>query len=291
MLKKTGAKDTIFSKKRSLNLRGRLLIIDEPWVMGILNLTPDSFFDGGKFSSTQLAVQQCQSMLEDGAKIIDIGASSTRPGAGRLSPKEEIARLKKTLSTIRKEFPEALLSVDTFQAEVARAAADMGTDIINDISGGTMDDEMPKTMGEIKLPYILMHIQGNPQSMQQNPQYKNVFMEVSKFLSQQMRKFTEQGVADIILDPGFGFGKTVEHNYSLLNHLADFQLFERPLLVGFSRKSMINKVLGTKPEDALNGTTILNTMALQKGADILRVHDVKQAVEAVKIVTFAQNHT
>ncbi len=291
MLKKTGAKDTIFSKKRSLNLRGRLVIIDEPWVMGILNLTPDSFFDGGKFSSTQLAVQQCQSMLEDGAKIIDIGASSTRPGAERLSPNEEIARLKETLSTIRKEFPEALLSVDTFQAEVARAAADMGADIINDISGGTMDDEMPKAMSEIKLPYILMHIQGNPQSMQQNPQYKNVFMEVSKFLSQQMRKFTEQGVADIILDPGFGFGKTVEHNYSLLNHLADFQLFERPLLVGFSRKSMINKVLGTKPEDALNGTSILNTMALQKGADILRVHDVKQAVEAVKIVTFAQNHT
>lgn len=290
MFEKTGAKDTIFSKKRSLNLRGKLVTIDEPWVMGILNLTPDSFFDGGKFTNTKLAVQQCQTMIDEGARIIDIGASSTRPGAERLSPEEEIARLREPLSGIRKEFPEAILSVDTFQAEVARAAAGMGADIINDISGGTMDDEMAKAMGEIKLPYILMHIQGNPQTMQQNPQYENVFMEVSKFLSQQIRKFTEHVVADIIIDPGFGFGKTVEHNYELLNHLNDFRFLERPILAGFSRKSMINKVLNTKPEDALNGTTILNTMALQNGADILRVHDVKQAVEAVKIVTFAQNH-
>ncbi len=291
MFEKTGAKDTIFSKKRSLNLRGRLVTIDEPWVMGILNLTPDSFFDGGKLTNTQQAVQQCQTMLAEGARIIDIGASSTRPGAERLSPEKEIARLKEPLTAIRREFPEAILSVDTFQAEVARAAADMGADIINDISGGTMDDDMLKAMGEIKLPYILMHIQGNPQTMQQNPQYKNVFMEVSKFLSQQIRKFTQNGVTDIIIDPGFGFGKTVEHNYELLNHLSDFQFLQRPILVGFSRKSMINKVLNTKPEDALNGTTVLNTLALQNGADILRVHDVKQAVEAVKIVTFAQNHS
>ncbi len=291
MFEKTGAKDTIFSKKRSLNLRGRLVTIDEPWVMGILNLTPDSFFDGGKLTNTQQAVQQCQTMLAEGARIIDIGASSTRPGAERLSPEEEIGRLKESLIAIRKEFPEAILSIDTFQAEVARAAADMGADIINDISGGTMDDDMPKAMGEIKLSYILMHIQGNPQTMQQNPQYENVFMEVSKFLSQQIRKFTEHGVADIIIDPGFGFGKTAEHNYELLNHLSDFQFLERPILVGFSRKSMINKVLNTKPEDALNGTTVLNTLALQNGVDILRVHDVKQAVEAVKIVTFAQNHS
>ncbi len=289
MFEKTGAKDTIFSKKRSLNLRGKLVTIDEPWVMGILNLTPDSFYDGGDFNNVQKALRHCEEMLQDGAKIIDIGASSTRPGAERLSPDEEIARLKEPLNAIRKEFPDAILSVDTFQAEVAKAATDMGADIINDISGGTLDDTMAKVMGELKLPYILMHIQGNPQNMQQNPQYENVFMEVSRFLSQQIRKFSEQGVADIIIDPGFGFGKTVEHNYELLNHLGDFQFLERPVLVGFSRKSMINKVLNTKPENALNGTTVLNTIALQNGADILRVHDVKQAVEAVKIVTFAQN--
>lgn len=291
MFEKTGAKDTIFSKKRTLNIRGRLETIDGPWVMGILNVTPDSFYDGGQYNNTDNALRQCETMLNDGARIIDIGASSTRPGAKHLSPQEEINRLKAPLKAMRKMFPQAILSVDTFQAEVARAAADMGADIINDISGGSMDDRMPEVMSEIKLPYILMHIQGTPQNMQQSPQYQNTFKEVSHFLSVQIRKFTELGVADIIIDPGFGFGKSVEHNYELLHHLDNFQLFERPILVGFSRKSMINKVLNTTPENALNGTTVLNTLALTAGADILRVHDVKQAVEAVKIVTFAQNHS
>lgn len=291
MPEKSEAKDTIFCKKRSLNLRGKLTTIDEPWVMGILNLTPDSFFDGGKWNTTSAAMERAHTILEEGGKIIDIGASSTRPGAEMLSSKEEIARLREPLSAIRKEFPEAILSIDTYQAEVAKAAADLGADIINDISGGTLDPEMARTMGEIKLPYILMHIQGTPQTMQKAPHYENVFNEVCRFLSQQMQEFLEHGVADIILDPGFGFGKNLHHNYKLLNHLTDFQLFERPVLVGVSRKRMINEVLGIQAADALNGTTIINTMALERGADILRVHDVRQAVEAVKIVTFAQKHT
>lgn len=291
MPEKTGAKDTIFNTKRSLNLRGKLVTIDEPWVMGILNVTPDSFYDGGQHNSVQSALKRAQTILDEGGKIIDIGATSTRPGADLLTPQEELSRLREPLKAIRKEFPVAILSVDTYQSEVARAAADLGADIINDISGGTLDADMPKTMGEIHLPYILMHIQGTPLSMQENPKYENVFKEVCQFFSVQMKKLLDEGVADIILDPGFGFGKDVGHNYQLLNHLPDFKFFNRPILVGVSRKSMINKVLETRSADALNGTTVVNTMALQRGADLLRVHDVKQAVEAVKIVTFAQNHT
>lgn len=289
MFEKNEAKDTNFCKKRSLNLHGKLITIDEPWVMGILNVTPDSFYKNSRFEAASGAVEHCRKMLDEGARIIDIGASSTRPGAKMLSAREETDRLLPVLKEIRQEFPKAILSVDTYLSEVARAAADAGADMINDISGGTLDKDMPKTMGELHLPYILMHIQGNPQTMQQDPHYNNVFKEVCYFFSVQMEKFLEAGVADIILDPGFGFGKSLEHNYLLLEHFSFFKLFNRPLLAGMSRKAMVNKVLGTKPEDALNGTTILNTIALQKGADILRVHDVRQAVEAVKILTFTQN--
>lgn len=286
---KIEAKDTNFYTKKSINVAGKLLTFDSPKVMGILNITPDSFYDGGKYVVEKTIVEQTQRMLEEGADIIDVGASSTKPGAALLEPKEELKRLSSALKIITTNFPEAILSIDTFQSEVAKAGIDLGGHIVNDVSGGTMDKNMPKTIGALKVPYILMHMQGTPQTMQHSPVYKDVFKDVSYYFSKQMNLFFEQGVNDIILDPGFGFGKTVEHNYQLLNQLADFKIFERPMLVGFSRKSMINKVLGTTPRDALNGTTVLNTMALERGANLLRVHDVKEAVEAVKIFNLTQN--
>lgn len=291
MLTKNEAKDTIFWKKHLLNLGGKLYPIERPMIMGILNITPDSFHDGGKYNTASKAVERVQQMLDEGADIIDIGPSSTRPGAVALSAKDEIQRIVEVLPELKKHFPDTLFSLDTYQAEVARAGADMGVHIINDISGGTMDADMPKAVADIKLAYILMHIQGTPQNMQKDPQYKDVFEEVCYFLSHQMNTFLEAGVAEIIIDPGFGFGKTVEHNYELLAKLDLFKIFKRPLLVGVSRKSMINKLLDISAQDALNGTTVVNTLALQKGADILRVHDVKAAAEAVKIVTFTQNYS
>lgn len=289
MLIKNEAKDTIFCKKHLLNLGGKPYSIDSPMIMGILNITPDSFHDGGMYNTPENAVNRVREMLSEGASIIDIGPSSTRPGAPALSAKEEISRIKLVLPTLKKEFPDTIFSLDTYQAEVARAGADLGIHIINDVSGGTMDADMPKTVADIKLPYVLMHIQGTPQTMQENPQYKNVFEEVSYFFSKQMNTFLDAGVADIILDPGFGFGKNLEHNYELLAKLDLLKVFQRPVLVGVSRKSMINKLLDISAKDALNGTTVVNTIVLQKGADILRVHDVKAAAEALKIVTFTQN--
>lgn len=291
MLTKNEAKDTIFCKKHLLNLGGKLYPIERPMIMGILNITPDSFHDGGKYNTASKAVERVHQMLDEGADIIDIGPSSTRPGAAALSAKEEIERMAEVLPELKKHFPDTIFSLDTYQAEVARAGADMGVHIINDISGGTMDADMPKAVADIKLPYVLMHIKGTPQNMQKAPQYKDVFEEVCYFLSRQMNTFLEAGVADIIIDPGFGFGKTVEHNYELLAKLDLFKIFQRPLLVGVSRKSMINKLLDISAQDALNGTTVVNTLALQKGADILRVHDVKAAAEAAKIVTFTQNYS
>lgn len=288
-MQNTEAKGKIFYRKHSLNCGGRLLRIERPLIMAILNITPDSFYDGGRYMHEDTSRDRIQHMISEGADIIDIGASSTRPGAQAVSVAEEIQRLRPVLQLMQKEFPDAIVSVDTYQSEVARAAADMGAHIINDISGGTMDKEMFATMGELKIPYVLMHIQGTPATMQSNPQYKDVFKEVCYFFSLQIQRLLEKGVNDIILDPGFGFGKTVIHNYELLEKFDGFKIFDRPLLAGMSRKRMINEVLGTKAEDALNGTTVVNTMALQKGADILRVHDVKEAREAAKIVTFTQN--
>ena len=286
---KNEAKDTIFCKKHLLNMGGKPYSIDSPMIMGILNITPDSFHDGGQYNSSENAVRRVHQMLDEGADIIDIGASSTRPGASMLSASEEISRLKPIIPILKKEFPSTLFSLDTHLSETARAGADMGVHLINDISGGTLDKDMPKTMAEVKLPYILMHIKGTPQTMQQAPQYTDVFEEVSYFFSRQMNTFLDAGVADIILDPGFGFGKTLEHNYELLAKLDLFKIFQRPMLVGVSRKSMINKLLDIQASESLNGTTVINTIALQKGADILRVHDVREATEALKIVTFTQN--
>ena len=252
--------------------------------MGILNLTPDSFFDGGKLKTDDELLKQAAQFLTDGATFLDIGGVSTKPGAAEVNEEEELKRVIPAIEKIIKEFPEALVSIDTFRAEVAKQAINSGACLINDISGGEFDELMFATVRELKAPYILMHIQGTPQTMQLNPTYKDVVGEVILKLSQKVEKLRYLGINDLIIDPGFGFGKTVEHNYELLKNLREFQFLNTPVLVGISRKSMINKVLNTKPENALNGTTVVNTLALLNGASILRVHDVKEAIEAVKIV-------
>lgn len=288
---KTGAKDSIFWPKPSLNINGELNNLTSPLIMGILNITPDSFYDGGMYEDDKTIFHQVEKMIFEGADIIDIGASSSRPGATIISSKEEITRLKPVLKMINEKFPKVIISIDSFYSETARASADFGANIINDISGGTMDPLMIKTMGELDLPFIMMHMQGNPQTMQKAPKYENLVGEICRFFSEQIKRLEDAGVKDIVLDPGFGFGKTLEHNYQLLADLEDFHLFQKPLLVGLSRKSMIYKLLETQAENALNGTTVVNTLALAKGAHILRVHDVKAAKEASKIVTFTQNLT
>lgn len=260
--------------------------------MGILNLTPDSFFDGGKFTDTRPMLRHAALMIKHGAAIIDVGAQSTRPGATLISEKEELKRLIPALNILLNKFPQMIFSVDTFRSSVAKAAVQSGAHIINDISGGTMDKNMFKTAGKLSVPYILMHIKGTPQTMQKNPQYKNVVAEVTAFLQNKIYRLRSEGVKDIIIDPGFGFGKTLEHNLTLLNHLPEIRLITGcPLLAGISRKSMINKILSTAPYDALNGTTVINTIALLNGADVLRVHDVKEAVQAVKIFQSVQRTT
>ncbi|MCF8357204.1 MAG: dihydropteroate synthase [Prolixibacteraceae bacterium] len=252
--------------------------------MGVLNITPDSFYDGGRFNSVDTAIQQAAKMLDEGATIIDIGAFSTRPGADEIDETEELKRLMPVVTEIRASFPDAILSIDTFRSAVAEKVVEKHGDcIINDISGGTLDRRMFETISRLKVPYILMHIQGTPRNMQQNPTYKNVTKDVIKQLSEGVYRLHEMGVSDVIIDAGFGFGKTLAHNYELFNQLDTFRLFELPVLVGVSRKSMIYKLLKITPEESLNGTTVLNTLALQAGADILRVHDVKPAMEAVKI--------
>jgi dihydropteroate synthase len=252
--------------------------------MGILNVTPDSFYDGGAFDQEKTAVDQVGKMLSEGASIIDIGAQSTRPASQHLDAETEWKRLEVILGNLRKEFPNALFSIDTFHSSVAERAVGEGCSIVNDISGGTMDPLMFPTMVRLNVPYILMHIQGTPQTMQQQPHYENVVAEVHQFLQTKIQELKNLGLKDVIIDPGFGFGKTLEQNYQLLNGLSSLNSLDVPMLVGISRKSMINKVLSCSASESLNGTTVLNTLALLGGASILRVHDVKQAVEAVKLV-------
>lgn len=278
------AKDTFFSSNTSINCRGKLLNLESPIVMGILNVTPDSFYDGGKYTSDSAIIKQAEKILSEGARIIDLGAVSTRPGAKEVSAEEEEERLLPVIKVIVNKFPEAIISVDTWRASIAEKAIDSGASIINDISGGIFDNEMFKTIARVNVPYIMMHTKGTPDVMQIEPTYENIVKEISKFFAQQIEKLRLLGVNDIIIDPGFGFGKTLEHNYLLMKQLDYFGFFELPILVGVSRKSMIHKLLDIKPEKALNGTTVLNTTALLKGAKILRVHDVKEAVEVVKIV-------
>jgi dihydropteroate synthase len=278
------AEDTLFHKNDLLKFSNKELDLNTPAVMGILNVTPDSFFDGGKFTHEKTMLEHVEKMLEEGADIIDIGACSTRPGAKEISAEEERARLLPALKAIRKKIPDTIISVDTYRSEIAKAAAEEGADMINDISGGTMDENMFEEIARLHVPYVLMHIKGTPAGMQKNPSYENVTAEVKKYFEEKITKLKALGVKQIILDPGFGFGKTLEHNYTLLKNLSEFKSFGFPILAGISRKSMVNKALGTIPEKALNGTTVLNTIALLNGASILRVHDVKEAKEAVKVV-------
>ena len=269
----------------SINCGGRLIELDRPQVMGILNVTPDSFYAGSRKQTEAEIENRVREILDEGGTMIDIGAYSSRSGADDVSPEEEMARLRRGLQIVRRLAPDVPVSVDTFRADVARMCVEeCGADIINDISGGTMDNNMFRTVASLRVPYILMHIQGTPATMQQAPHYDDLLREVFLFLAERVERLRQLGANDIILDPGFGFGKTLEHNYDLMSHIADFREFDLPLLVGISRKSMIYRLIGGTPADALNGTTALNTIALLQGAHILRVHDVKAAAEAVQIV-------
>lgn len=257
--------------------------------MAIVNLTPDSFYDGGKYSQTEDVVCDVEEKMLQGADIIDIGAQSSRPNAEELNTEEEWKRLENVLPVLRKKFPKVFISVDTYRAEVAKRCANEGADIINDISGGNLDEEMFSLVAKLNLPYILMHIQGKPKTMQQNPVYENAVKEVSETLQTKIQALKNLNFEKIILDPGFGFGKTVEHNYQLLKHLTVFTDMGFPVLAGVSRKSMINKVIHTNPVTSLNGTTVVNTIALLNGAKILRVHDVAEAKQAIELVEFYKN--
>ena len=280
----TRKKEPFYARKKTITLDGRLIEIDHPMVMGILNVTSDSFYDGGKYVSNKAILKRAEKILEEGGEIIDIGAYSTRPGARDIPVLEEVDKLKSAVRMVRKEFPDAIISIDTFRASVARDIVnETGPCIINDISGGTMYDKMFETVAELGVPYIMMHIQGTPKTMQQNPHYNDVVQEILMFFAERVQQLKLLGVKDVILDPGFGFGKSVDHNFELMNRLDSFGLFQFPLLVGVSRKSMIWKLLGTTAAESLTGTTTLNTVALMGGADILRVHDVKEAVETIKI--------
>ena len=268
-----------------INANGRLMDLSEPQVMGILNVTPDSFYAGSHGVTEGYIIDRIHQIMNEGASIIDIGACSTRPGADEVSIEEEMSRLRMGLELIRKHRPDAIVSVDTYRADVAKMCVEeYGAAIINDISAGQMDEQMFPTIARLGIPYIIMHMKGTPKDMQVNPQYDHFLKEVFYYFSEKVQRLRDLGVKDIIIDPGFGFGKTLEHNYELMNHLEEFALFELPLLVGVSRKSMIYKHLGITPEEALNGTTTLNTIALLKGASILRVHDVREAMESIKII-------
>jgi dihydropteroate synthase len=262
------------------------LDLSTPVVMGILNVTPDSFFDGGKYNSPENGLEHAIKMVSEGAKIIDIGAASSRPGAAVIQETEEWGRMEKIIPLLKEKLPDTILSVDTYRSSIAKKAVEAGVHIINDISGGTMDDKMFETIAELDVTYVLMHIQGTPETMQKNPVYENVVEEVKLFFEKNIQKLNQLGAKKIILDPGFGFGKTVEHNYQLLQALNEFVKSGFPVLAGLSRKSMITKLFGVGKNETLNGTTALNTIALQKGAKILRVHDVKEAVECVRIYSY-----
>ncbi len=268
----------------TINCRGRLFAFDEPKVMGILNITPDSFYADSRTQSEEEIAARLTRLTEEGADMIDIGAYSSRPGADDVPEEEEMARLRLGLSVTRRLFPDIPVSVDTFRADVAKMAVEeCGADIVNDISGGEMDKRMFRTVARLGVPYVLMHMQGTPDTMQREPHYEDLRREVTLYLAEKTDRLRSIGVNDIIIDPGFGFGKTLEHNYELMAHLEDLHSLEAPVLVGISRKSMIYNLVGGTPATSLNGTTVLNTIALSKGAHILRVHDVRAAVEAKRI--------
>lgn len=275
----------------NINIRGELYSLESPKVMGILNLTPDSFYDGGKFSSQKKILTHVISMLENGMDILDVGGYSSRPGAKNISVQEEEKRVIPILKYLRKEFKDLIISVDTFRSGIARKSIENGADIINDISAGEIDEKIMNVVSEYNIPYIIMHMKGVPKTMQKNPNYDDVCREIISYLAQRVKKAREFNINDLIIDPGFGFGKTFQHNYEILSNLHHFEMIDIPLLVGFSRKSMITKALEIEKEFALNGTSILNTIALMKGAKILRVHDVKEAKECINLYNLTINNS
>jgi dihydropteroate synthase len=275
--------NTAFSRNITLNIGGRLIELNKPALMGILNVTPDSFFDGGRYTEEKAILLRAEKLLSEGATFLDVGGYSSRPGANDISTAEEIQRVIPAIKNVIKSFPEAVISIDTFRSEVAKRAVSEGAGLINDISGGVLDDQMIKTAAQLNVPYIFMHMKGSPQTMSQLSQYQDLVKEVVAYFHQRLHLMKDQGIKDIIIDPGFGFAKTREQNFRLLNQLDSLKIFGRPILAGLSRKSMVWKTLGIGPEDALNGTTMLNTIALMKGVNILRVHDVKEATQVVKL--------
>ncbi|MDX9946430.1 MAG: dihydropteroate synthase [Bacteroidales bacterium] len=278
------------ARPQNINVKGKLIDLSVPRVMGIINVTPDSFFSGSRAESEGEIIEKAGMMLEEGADFLDIGGWSSRPGAGEITPEEEMKRVINAVRVVSSEFPEAVISVDTYRNEIAeRAILEYGAAMINDIAGGEADRLMFQTVARLQVPYIMMHMQGKPDTMQENPFYEDVTAEIIRWFGERIVKLHSMGVNDIIIDPGFGFGKNIRHNFELLKHLGDFSITGLPLLAGVSRKSMIWKTLGITPEEALNGTTVLNTVALLAGADILRVHDVKEAVQAVKLVQSMKN--
>ena len=280
----------MLNKSKYINVKGQLIDLDVPRVMGILNITPDSFYGRSRYMDKKEILGAAQRMLEDGADFLDVGGYSSRPGAEDISVEEEKSRVLTALRYISKEFPDAIISVDTFRAEVAREAiCDCGAHIVNDISGGDADPKMTELIVELNVPFVIMHMQGNPQTMQKNPVYEDIVSDILIWFGQKTVSLMAAGVKDIIIDPGFGFGKNVEHNFELLRRLKEFSIAGLPLMVGLSRKSMIWKTLNVTPGESLNGTSSLNAVALMNGADILRVHDVKEAVETVKLISKVKN--
>ncbi len=273
----------------TINVRGQLIDLTVPRVMGVLNITPDSFYGGSRLGNETEILNRASEMLQSGADILDIGGYSSRPGADDITEEEELERVSGALRILRREFPSAILSLDTFRSSIADIGIrEYGVDIINDISGGSLDNEMFEIIAKHNVPYVIMHMKGNPQNMQNDPVYEDIMAEIIKWFSEKKQELVLMGVKDIIIDPGFGFGKTIEHNFILLNNLEQFSILDLPVLTGLSRKSMIWKTLGIRPEESLNGTTVLNTIALLKGISILRVHDVAEAVEAIRLVSRLQ---
>ncbi len=275
----------------TININGTLLDLSTPKIMGILNITPDSFYDGGVFNSDKKILNQVEKMISEGADMIDIGGYSSRPGANEVNIDDEIGRVIPAIELIKNKFGDAIISVDTFRSKVAKKAINAGASIINDISSGDLDSEMFNCVAKLKVPYIMMHMKGTPNNMQKNPEYENVIVEIVKNLSNKLFLAKKAGIIDVIIDPGFGFGKTATHNYSILKNLSFFKELGCPILVGISRKSMIYKLLDKNPENALNGTTCLNTISIINGAKILRVHDVKEAKEVITLTNFLNKNS
>lgn len=278
----------VFSSNKTLNLGGKLIYFDQPKLMGILNVTPDSFFDGGYYNNEKAILTHVEKMISEGADFIDVGGYSSRPGADEISIEEELERVIPVVKAIRRSFKDSIISIDTFRTEVARQAIEEGVQMVNDISGGELDKGMFDLIARYRTPYILMHMRGTPQTMKSKTEYSNLLKEIIDYFQSKLQRLREKGIADVIIDPGFGFAKTVDQNFELLKHLEYFKILEQPVLVGISRKSLIWRSLETTSENALNGTTVLNTVALMKGASILRIHDVKQAAEAIKLINFVR---